>query len=192
MHRTSTRVLLSCAAIGVGGGLVAGASGYLAAAFAAIVPVLYGLTIGAHFLPSVVALALLKRPGVAVLAGLIAGLVGAAFAPLWIWRYVLTGLLVGALLELPFLVTRYRNWSPWLYYAAAAFSGVALAAGTFVVLGAEHYAPWTWVLYLALFVASPVFFTWIGRIIALRLAKAGVAQQSAPRPRADSRDANAA
>ena len=159
MHRTSTRVLLSCAAIGVAGGLVAGASGYLAAAFAAFIPVLYGLTIGTHFLPSAVALALLRRPGVAVLAGFIAGL-------------------VGALLELPFLVTRYRNWSPWLYYLAAGFAGVALAVGTFVVLGAEHYAPWAWVLYLALFVASPVFFTWLGRVIAARLAKAGVARQS--------------
>lgn len=179
MHRTSTRVLLSCAAIGVGGGLVAGASGYLAAAFAAFVPVLYGLTIGAHFLPSVVALALLKRPGVAVLAGLIAGLVGAAFAPLWIWRYLGTGLLVGALIELPFLLTRYRNWSPWLYYAAAGFAGVALAVGTFIVLGAEHYAPWVWVVYLALFVASPMFFTWIGRVVAAQLARSGVARQSA-------------
>ena len=46
------------------------------------------------------------------------------------------------------------------------------------MLGAEHYAPWAWVLYLALFVASPVFFTWLGRVIAARLAKAGVARQS--------------
>ena len=178
MHRTSTRVLLSCAAIGVAGGLVAGASAYLAAAFAAFLPVLYGLTIGTHFLPSAVALALLRRPGVAVLVGFISGLVGAVFAPIWIWRFVGTGLLVGALLELPFLVTRYRNWSPWLSYLAAGFAGVALAVGTFVALGAEHYAPWAWALYLALFVASPVFFTWLGRVIAAQLAKTGVARQS--------------
>ena len=116
MHRTSTRVLLSCAAIGVGGGLIAGASGYLAAAFAAFGPLLYGLTVGVHYLPSVVALALLKRPGTAVLAGVIAGLVGTAFAPWWIWRYIGTGLLVGALIELPFLLTRYRRWDAWMFY----------------------------------------------------------------------------
>jgi len=180
VHRTSTRVLLSCAAIGVGGGLVAGASGYLAAAFAAFIPVLYGVTIGTHFLPSVVALALLRRPGVAVLTGLIAGLIGAVFAPLWLWRFVGTGLVVGVLLELPFLITRYRTWSAWLYYAAAGFAGLALAAGAFLVLGAEHYAPWAWVLYLVLFVGSPVLFTWLGRVIAARLAKAGVARQLSP------------
>ena len=50
---------------------------------------------------------------------------------------------------------------------------MALAAGTFIVLGAEHYAPWAWVLYLALFVASPVFFTWIGRVIAAAAREGG-------------------
>lgn len=176
MHRTSTRVLLSCAAIGVVGGIVAGASGYLAAAFAVFGPMLYGLTVGTHFLPSVVALALLKRPGMAVLAGVIAGLVGAAFAPWWIGRYLGTGLLVGVLLELPFLITRYRRWDAWLYYAAAGFAGLVIAAAVFIGLGAEHYAWWAWAIALPLWVLSPVLFTWIGRLIAARLAKAGIAQ----------------
>ena len=176
MHRTSTRVLLSCAAIGVVGGVVAGASGYLAAAFAAFGPMLYGLTVGSHFLPSVVALAVLKRPGMAVLAGLIAGLVGAAFAPWWLWRYVGAGLLVGILIEVPFLLTRYRRWDAWLYYVAAGFAGLVIAIAVFIGLGAEHYAWWAWAIALPLWVLSPVLFTWIGRVIAARLAKAGVAQ----------------
>ncbi|MDF2575042.1 MAG: hypothetical protein K0S05_1954 [Agromyces sp.] len=176
MHRTSTRVLLSCAAIGVAGGVVAGASGYLAAAFAAFGPMLYGLTVGSHFLPSVVALAVLKRPGMAVLAGLIAGLVGAAFAPWWLWRYVGAGLLVGLLIEVPFLLTRYRRWDAWLYYVAAGFAGLVIAIAVFIGLGAEHYAWWAWAIALPLWVLSPVLFTWIGRVIAARLAKAGVAQ----------------
>jgi energy-coupling factor transport system substrate-specific component len=176
VHRTSTRVLLSCAAIGVAGGVVAGASGYLAAAFAAFGPMLYGLTVGSHFLPSVVALAVLKRPGMAVLAGLIAGLVGAAFAPWWLWRYVGAGLLVGLLIEVPFLLTRYRRWDAWLYYVAAGFAGLVIAIAVFIGLGAEHYAWWAWAIALPLWVLSPVLFTWIGRVIAARLAKAGVAQ----------------
>lgn len=176
VHRTSTRVLLSCAAIGVVGGIVAGASGYLAAAFAAFGPLLYGITAGTHFLPSVIALALLKRPGTGVLAGVIAGLVGAAFAPWWILRFLGTGLLVGVLLELPFLASRYRRWDAWLFYVSAAFSGLVLAVGVFIALGAEHYAWWAWAIALPLWVASPVLFAWIGRVIAARLAKAGVAQ----------------
>ena len=182
MHRTSTRVLLSCAAIGVVGGVVAGASGYLAAAFAAFGPMLYGLTVGSHFLPSVVALAVLKRPGMAVLAGLIAGLVGAAFAPWWLWRYVGAGLLVGLLIEVPFLLTRYRRWDAWLYYVAAGFAGLVIAIAVFIGLGAEHYAWWAWAIALPLWVLSPVLFTWIGRVIAARLAKAGVAQAARAAP----------
>jgi len=182
VHRTSTRVLLSCAAIGVVGGVVAGASGYLAAAFAAFGPMLYGLTVGSHFLPSVVALAVLKRPGMAVLAGLIAGLVGAAFAPWWLWRYVGAGLLVGLLIEVPFLLTRYRRWDAWLYYVAAGFAGLVIAIAVFIGLGAEHYAWWAWAIALPLWVLSPVLFTWIGRVIAARLAKAGVAQAARAAP----------
>ncbi|WP_168209210.1 ECF transporter S component [Agromyces intestinalis] len=177
-RRTSTSILLSCAAIGVGGGLVAGASGYLAAAFAAFGPMLYGLTAGTHFLPSVVALALLRRPGTGLLTGLIAGLVGAAFAPWWFWRYVGTGLLVGALLEIPFLIARYRRWDPWLFYVSGAFAGLVLAIGVFFALGAEHYAWWAWVIALAAWVLSPVLFIWIGRVIARALERAGVARSA--------------
>lgn len=179
MHRTNTRIILSCAAIGVAGGLFAAGAGYFAGLIAGIAPMLYGITIGSHFLPSAVALALLKRPGVSVLTGFIAGLVGAAFAPQWFLRFIATGLLVGALLELPFLLTRYRKWSPWLYYVAAGGAGLLLAAGTFIALGAEHYAPWVWVLYLALFTLSPIVFTWLGRIIAASLSRAGVARATA-------------
>ncbi|MRG60632.1 acyl esterase [Agromyces sp. CFH 90414] len=167
---------MSCAAIGVGGGLVAGGAGYLAAAFAAFGPLLYGLTIGSHFLPSVVALALLKRPGTGILTGLIAGLVGAAFAPWWFWRYVGTGLLVGVLLELPFLVTRYRRWDPWMFYLAGVFSGAILGIAVFVAQGAEHYAWWAWIISLACWVGSPPLFIWIGRVIARALERAGVAR----------------
>jgi energy-coupling factor transport system substrate-specific component len=176
VQRVSTRILLSCAAIGVGGGLVAGASGYLAAAFAVFGPLFYGITVGSHFLPSVIALALLRRPGTALLAGVLAGLVGAAFAPWWLDRFLLTGVLVGALIELPFLLTRYRRWDAWLFYASGAFSGLVIAVAVFIALGAEHYAWWAWAVALPLWVISPVLFTWIGRLIAARLARAGVAR----------------
>ena len=166
MDRVSTRVILSCAAIGVGGGLFAAGAGYLAGLIAVIAPVLYGVTIGTHFLPSAVGLALLRRPGTAVLTGLIAGLVASAFAPQWLLRYLGTGLLVGVLLELPFLVTRYRKWSAWLYYLAAGGSGVVLGVAVFIALGAEYYAPVVWAIALPLYVLSPIVFTWLGRVIA--------------------------
>lgn len=176
MRGTSTRILLSCAAIGVGGGLVAGGSGYLAAVFAAFGPLLYGLTVGSHFLPSVVAFALLRRPGTALLTGLIAGLVGMAFAPQWWFRYVATGLLVGVLLELPFFVTRYRRWDAWMFYLSGVIAGALIGAVVFFAQGAEHYAWWAWAISLSCWVASPPLFIWIGRLIARALERAGVAR----------------
>ncbi|QTX04302.1 ECF transporter S component [Agromyces archimandritae] len=176
MQRTTTRVILSCAAIGVGGAIVAAGSGYLAAAVAAFLPAVYGLTIGTHFLPSVIALALLKRPGVAVLTGVIAGLVASAFAPMWFLRFVGTGLLVGALMELPFLLTRYRRWSAWMYYVAAAVAGVLIGVPVAITFDADRFAPAVQVLYLAFFALSPLLFTWIGRLIAASLARTGVAR----------------
>jgi len=181
VDRVSTRVILSCAAIGVGGGLFAAGAGYLAGLIAVIAPVLYGVTIGTHFLPSAVGLALLRRPGTAVLTGLIAGLVASAFAPQWLLRYLGTGLLVGVLLELPFLVTRYRKWSAWLYYLAAGGSGVVLGVAVFIALGAEYYAPVVWAIALPLYVLSPIVFTWLGRVIAAALERAGVARSSRQR-----------
>ncbi|MCD1569786.1 ECF transporter S component [Agromyces mediolanus] len=173
---TSTRILLSCAAIGVAGGVVAGGSGYLALVLAAIGPMFYGVTIGVHFLPSIVAFALLRRPGTALLAGLIAGLVGAAFAPQWLPRLIGTALLVGVLVELPFLLTRYRRWEPWLYYASGLTSGIVIAVVVYLALGGEHFPAWMWAIALPLYAGSPVLFTWIGRVIALQLERAGVAR----------------
>lgn len=180
MQRTSTRVLLTCAAIGVGGGIVAAASGYFAFVMAAIGPMFYGVTIGSHFLPSVVGLALLRRPGTGLLSGLIAGLVGSAFAPMWLPRFIGTALLIGVLLELPFLMSRYRRWNAWLFYLSAVVSGLIIAGGVFVVLGGEHFAVWVWLIAIPLYAGSPVLFVWIGRLIALRLERAGIMRTREP------------
>lgn len=180
MKSVSTRVILSCAAIGVGGGLVAAGAGYFAGLTAVILPALYGVTVGTHFLPSVVALALLRQPGVALLTGLIAGLVGTAFAPQWFLRFVGTGLLVGALIEIPFLIARYRRWDAWLYYVAAGFAGLVLGGAVFVTFDAGRFAVGVQVLYIVLFVLSPIVFTWVGRLIAAALARAGVAREIRP------------
>ena len=176
MNQVSTRILLSAAAVGVAGGVLAAGAGYAAGIMAAVLPVAYGLTVGAHFLPSVIGLAVLRRPGMALLTGLIAGLVASAFAPQWILRYLGTGLLVGALIELPFLITRYKIWSGWMYYVSAGFAGLILGAGVLVALGVNYFAPLTQFIYISMFVLSPALFTWMGRLIAAALERTGVVQ----------------
>ncbi len=166
--------MLATAAIGVAGGFLAAGFGYLAALVAAVFPVAYGITVGAHFLPSVIALALLRRGGTAILTGLVSGLVASAFAPQWLMRYIGTGLLIGALVELPFLITRYRVWHAWLFYVSAGFAGLVLGLSVLFAMGATHFEPLVQLVYISLFALSPALFTWIGRVIANALVRAGV------------------
>jgi len=174
MQRLSTRLLLTCAAIGVGGGLVFVVSGYIGGTISATAPVLYGLIIGVYFLPGVVAQALLRRGGVALMTGLTAGLVSAAFSPQWFFRYFGTGLAIGLLQELPFAVSRYRVWRAWVFFLAAGIAGVLFGGSVLVALGLEHFAPVAQIVYIALFVLSPIAFTAMGRAVAAALARAGV------------------
>lgn len=179
MQRLSTRLLLTCAAIGVGGGLVFVVSGYVGGTISATAPVLYGLIIGVYFLPGVVAQALLRRGGVALMTGLTAGLVSAAFSPQWFFRYFGTGLAIGLLQEIPFAVSRYRVWRSWVFYLAAGIAGIVFAASVLVVLGIDHFTPVAQAAYIALFVLSPIAFTAAGRGVAAALARAGVGRSIA-------------
>jgi energy-coupling factor transport system substrate-specific component len=179
MQRLSTRLLLTCAAIGVGGGLVFVVSGYVGGTISATAPVLYGLIIGVYFLPGVVSQALLRRGGVALMTGLTAGLVSAAFSPQWFFRYFGTGLAIGLLQEIPFAVSRYRVWKAWVFYLAAGIAGLVFGGSVLVVLGIEHFAPLAQTVYIALFVLSPIVFTALGRGVAAALARAGVGRSIA-------------
>ena len=176
MRNSSTRLLLTCAAIGVGGGLVFVVSGYIQGLMAATIPILYGSLIGVYFLPGVIAQSLLRRGGVALLTGLFAGLVAAAFSPQWFFRYLGAGIAIGLLQELPFVVTRYRYWKAWIFYLAAAIAGLVFGLGVFVAVGLSHFTGWANLIYFGLFVLSPIAVTWLGRVIADRLDKTGVAR----------------
>ncbi|MGO3886051.1 MAG: ECF transporter S component, partial [Mycetocola sp.] len=100
MNSLNTRLLLTCAAIGVGAGIPFTVTGYLHGVIAATLPIVYGAMIGLYFLPGVIAQSLLRRGGVALLTSLMAGITAAAFNPMNMWRHLGTALLIGALQEL--------------------------------------------------------------------------------------------
>lgn len=176
MHNTNTRLLLTCAAIGVGGGLPLAAAGYMHVVVLATVPVMYGLLIGVYFFPGVIAQSLLRRPGVALLTGLVAGLTSAALDPTQYARHIGTGLLIGLLQELPFAIGRYRYWAAWIYYAAAAVAGALFGLGIMLALGMSHFTPLAQTIYVSVFVLAPAFFTWLARLIAGGIDRTGVAR----------------
>ncbi|GAB3615452.1 hypothetical protein GCM10027416_00090 [Okibacterium endophyticum] len=176
MRNTSTRLLLTCAAIGVAGGLVFIGSSYIDILIASTLPVVYGVLVGVYFLPGVIAQSLLRRGGVAVLSGFVAGLVSGTFTPPLFFVYLATGVGVGVLQEVPFLIGRYRYWKPWVFYLTAVIAGALFGGGVMYAMGFEKHTGWFAAVYFGLFALSPLLFTWLGRVVAHNLDKTGVAR----------------
>lgn len=170
----STRVLLTCAAIGVAAGLVSAGIAYASFLISATVPLLYGAMLGVYFLPGIIAQSLLRMPLVALITNILAGLVGLAFAPHLAAAFIGTAVLVGVLQELVFAIFRYRRWSTWLFYIPPIFGGLAFGLMVWTTFDAARFTPVSQVIYLSLFFISPLLFTFIGRAVAAALTRAGV------------------
>lgn len=181
MARTSvlsTRVLLVCAAIGVATGILAGIAGWVTPVLlASPLLFLYGLVLGSHVLPGIIAQEVLRLPLVALITHLFAALIASAFNPAWALRFIGTALLFGLIQEGVAALTRYRSWGPLRFFISAAVIGVVVAV---VVFFAAHLAVmplWAQILYLAISVLGPIAWTAVGLAIGSALRRAGVARR---------------
>ena len=174
--RLSTSVLLTCAAIGVATGVVAGVAGWVTPVVLATVPIVYGFVLGAHVLPGIIAQDLLRRPWVALIAHLIAALVASAMAPQWTFRFLGTAILFGGIQELVAAITRYRVWSAWRFFISALLIGVVVAAAVFFAAHLSTLALWAQISYLVLAVLGPIVWTAVALAIGSGLRRAGVAR----------------
>jgi energy-coupling factor transport system substrate-specific component len=100
--------------------------------------------------------------------------------------------MVGAALEVAFLVTLYRVWAPWLFYVATFVFSALYTWSAFVAFDAASMAPVVQVLLVALMMASSLVGTWAGLLLARRLERAGVARGLAPARRVVAADTGAA
>lgn len=174
--RLSTRLLLVCAAIGVATGALQAGAGAISGLISATVPILYGLILGVHVLPGVIAQELLRKPWVALITHGVAALVASAAVPPWIGRYLGTALLIGGLQEGIAALSRYRSWTAWRFYLSGLIVGVVLAVPIWFVADLERFEPWARVVYLAMFVLGPVLWSAVGIAVGAALRRAGVAQ----------------
>lgn len=178
----STRVLLVCAAIGVGTGLLGGAAGWLTLVVLAGAPWAYGLVLGSHVLPGIVAQQLVRRPWVALITHVLAALVASAMAPQWTFRFLGTALLFGGIQEGVAALTRYRSWAPARFFASAVVIGVVVAAAVWFAADIASLTPVARVAYLVVGVVGPVVWTAVGLAVGASLRRAGVARGlSSPR-----------
>lgn len=170
----STRVLLICAAVGVATGLVSAGAGYLSLPISTLAPVLYGLVLGSHVLPGIVAQSLLRLPGVALISHILSALIATAFAPAWVLRYVGTALLIGLIQEGITAIGRYRYWGLGRFMVSAVIVGIILAVPIGFAADVDKFAPWAFILYLVMFIVGPVAWTFVGVRIGTALRRAGV------------------
>lgn len=173
----TTRVLLVCAAIGVATGILGGIAGWLTLPVLAGPAFLYGLVLGSHVLPGIIAQEVLRRPLVALVTHVIAALISSAFNPAWSLRFIGTALLFGAIQEGIAALTRYRAWGPWRFFLSAGVIGVVVAV---VVFFAAHLAvlpPWAQITYLVISVLGPIAWTAVGLAVGAALSRAGVARR---------------
>lgn len=180
MSRFSTAYLLTCAAIGVAGGVVLIGGWMLSLGLFATAPFASIAISGLYVLPAVIGLRLLQQPAAGLLVGLISGLV---LAPFYTISAVATTLFWSFFPELPFLVTLYRRWPTGMHYLGALLMGIA-----YPVLAAQSFDLWAMTpgaitVFVALCVLSCLVGTWLGILIADRLRRAGVARLA--RRRAD-------
>lgn len=173
----STRVLLTTAAIGVATGLLAGVAGWLTPVVLAAAPVLYGLVLGSHVIPGIIAQEVVRLPWVALMTHVFAALVASAMAPQWAGRFLGTAILFGGIQELVAALTRYRVWDAWRFFISAVIIGVLVAV---VVAFAAHLSvlpAWAQIIYLIVSVLGPVAWTALGLGIGAALRRAGVARR---------------
>jgi energy-coupling factor transport system permease protein len=175
MSRVSTAYLLTCAAIGVAGGILLWGATGLSTLLFATVPFISVALAGLWLLPAVVALRLIQRPMAGLLVGLLSGLV--------VFPYLFTNLWWAFFAELPFLIVLYRFWSVWQHYAGAVVVGIVypiLAAASFNLWAMPL---WSQIGFFALTLASCLGGTALGILIADRLAQAGVARLARRKPK---------
>lgn len=171
-----TRVLLICAAVGVATGIIGGVAGLLTPLMLVAAPWAYGLLLGSHVLPGIIAQEVLRRPLVALMTHVFAALIASAFNPAWALRFIGTALLFGGIQEGVAALTRYRSWGAWRFFISAVVIGVLVAIVVFFVADLGKLAAWAQIAYLAVSLLGPVAWTAVGLGIGNALRTAGVAR----------------
>lgn len=156
-------------------GILGGVAGLVTVGVITFVPFVYGLVLGVHVLPGIIAQEVLRKPMVALITHVIAALISSAFTPMWAMRYIGTALLFGAIQEGVAALTRYRAWGRWRFFVSAAIIGVLVAIVVGFIVDLAQFAPWVQLSYLIVSVLGPVVWTAIGIAIGNALRRAGIA-----------------
>lgn len=174
-RRLPTRVLLACAAIGAAGGLVvAPVTLFSSTGPALAMPLLFAVLAMVKLLPGTLAQGILRRGGVALLAGMIVGLVNIPFSAHGPMVFVsLAG--IGLLQEIVPALGLYRRFGGWTLLASNLLAGAVSAWLGWRLFAADGIHGAVAIGYWACAAASIVAVTLLGLAIASRVRRSGVA-----------------
>ncbi len=171
-RRYSTRLIMTAAAIGAAVGLVILPLQYLILAVEGSLPVLAAISYGIWGMSALIPLALLRRMGVGVIGGVVAGLVS-SLSPYGLFM-VLEMFVWGIFMELPFLITRYRLFGWKMFTVAGAAVGIVSCGLSTLELNFGAMTPAVVVGVLAVQIASFIVFSLLSWLIARALRRAGI------------------
>lgn len=137
--RWRTRDIVVAAVIGVAFGVAFWAFGAIWRAVEFLGPV-QNILYGAWLMPALVAPLIIRKPGAALFAELVAAGLSALLGSSWGVDTLLSGFVQGAAAELIFAFTLYRSWS----FPVLAVAGLAASAAAYthdVVVWYDGYAP---------------------------------------------------
>lgn len=128
-----------------------------------------------------VAITLLRRPGAGTLTAVLAAVLAMPFAPTGAGGFQAMGaVMVGVLLESPYLLTRFRRF-PRVFAVSGALLVAALLVGVHGVLwGMSSMTPLAAAMMIGGVTAGAVLWSLVGSVIGARLRAIGVARIARP------------
>jgi energy-coupling factor transport system substrate-specific component len=169
----TTRDLLVTAAIALVFGLLTIGVTYVQAALMGINPVLLSVLAGIYYTPMILTMYIVRRPGAIVLTSAMIRLVTTIFNPFG-WALVIN-ILFAMFYEIPFFVTRYRDFRLRILLVSGAVAGLFAFAGVFAVGGGTSVALPVLAMALVLFIASGIGLGgWLAKVLGDSVARTGV------------------
>ncbi|WP_051775621.1 ECF transporter S component [Paenibacillus tyrfis] len=173
-HRWTTKDMLVAGLLGVVFSIVIIGANYLYMVATSLVgPVYSRALIGVYMMPGMMALYMIRKPGIGFAAEVIAGFIMMPFTS-YGWMMVFGQLVNGIACELPYACFRYRKYSTGFMLAAGAVTGALGVLSEYPLAGYAALAPSVQIGMFIITAASCMAAAWLIRLLSDALMRTGL------------------